>query len=124
MFSVTQEEFENYVADGLDALPARYQKNLNNVVIVVEDYPTPEQIRKQKLGHNKILLGLYEGIPLTARGNNYSGVLPDKISLFKIAIESLSNSKEQLIEQIKHTLWHEVAHFYGLDHIEIDKRDK
>jgi len=124
MFSVTQEEFENYVADGLDALPARYQKNLNNVVIVVEDYPTPEQIRKQKLGHNKILLGLYEGIPLTARGNNYSGVLPDKISLFKIAIESLSNSKEQLIEQIKRTLWHEVAHFYGLDHIEIDKRDK
>jgi predicted Zn-dependent protease with MMP-like domain len=124
MFSVTQEEFEKYVADGLDALPARYQKNLNNVVIVVEDYPTPEQISKQKLGPGRILLGLYEGIPLTSRGNNYSGVLPDKITLFKVAIESMSQSQQQLTEQIRHTLWHEVAHFYGLDHIEINKRDK
>ncbi len=123
MFQVTQEEFEKYVADGLDALPDRYQKNINNVVIVAEDYPSQEQIKKQKLRPGHVLLGLYEGIPLTSRGNNYSGVLPDKITLFKIAIESMSNTKAELIEQIRHTLWHEVAHYYGLDHIEIEKRD-
>lgn len=124
MFQVTQEEFERFVADGLDTLPERYQKNLNNVAIVVEDYPSQDQIKKQNLRPGHVLLGLYEGIPLTSRGNNYSGVLPDKITLFKIAIESMTNTRAELIEQIKHTLWHEVAHYYGLDHIEIEKRDK
>src|SRR5680860_126219 len=87
MFSVSQEEFEKLVADAMDALPEKYQKHLNNVVIVVGDFPTQEQLNKQKIGPHQTLLGLYEGIPLTSRGNNYSGVLPDKITLFKIPIE-------------------------------------
>lgn len=124
MYSVSQQEFEKIVAEGLDSLPERYQKNINNVVIVVEDVPTQEQLQKQKVKPGSMLLGLYEGIPLTARGGNYSGVLPDKISIFKRPIEMISNNFEELADQIKHTLWHEVAHYYGLDHIEIAKRDK
>ena len=86
MFKVTQQQFEDLVAVAMDALPKRYQKHLNNVVIVVEDLPSQEQRQKQKLGPHQTLLGLYEGIPLTSRGNNYSLVLPDKITIFKIPI--------------------------------------
>ena len=123
MFSVTQEKFEQYVADAMDALPECYQKNLDNVVVVVENTATPEQLKKQKVGPHQILLGLYEGIPLTGRGNNYSLVLPDKITLFKFPIEQMSSTEEELAEQIKHTLWHEVAHYYGLNHTDIRERE-
>lgn len=123
MFSVTQEKFEQFVADAMDALPERYQKNLDNVVLVVENTATPEQLKKQKVGPHQILLGLYEGIPLTGRGNNYSLVLPDKITLFKIPIEQMSSTEKELVEQIKHTLWHEVAHYYGLNHTDIRERE-
>lgn len=123
MYIISQKQFEKYVADALDALPERYQKNLDNVVVVVEDFATPEQLRKQKVGPYQTLLGLYEGIPLTGRGNNYSLVLPDKITLFKNPIERMSNTEKDLAEQIRHTLWHEVAHYYGLDHDDIRKRE-
>ncbi len=123
MFSVTQDKFEQFVADAMDALPERYQKNLDNVVVVVENTATPEQLKKQKVGPHQILLGLYEGIPLTGRGNNYSLVLPDKITLFKIPIEQMSSTEKELAEQIKHTLWHEVAHYYGLNHTDIRERE-
>jgi predicted Zn-dependent protease with MMP-like domain len=123
MFSVSEQQFEDLVASAMDDLPARYQKNLNNVVVVVEDLPTKEQMQKQKLGPHQTLLGLYEGIPLTSRGNNYSLVLPDKITLFKKPIEHMSTTLEELAEQIRHTLWHEVAHYYGLNHHDISKKE-
>lgn len=123
MFSVTQEQFEQFVADAMDALPERYQENLDNVVVVVENTATPEQLKKQNVGPHQTLLGLYEGIPLTGRGNNYSFVLPDKITLFKLPIEQMSSTENELVEQIKHTLWHEVAHYYGLNHTDIRERE-
>lgn len=123
MFVATQQQFEDLVADAMDALPKRYQKHLNNVVIVVDDFPTPEQLQKQNIGPHQTLLGLYEGIPLTSRGNNYSLVLPDKITIFKKPIEAISADAEELSEQIKHTLWHEVAHYYGLNHHDIRQKE-
>lgn len=123
MFIVSQQQFEDLVAVAMDALPKRYQKHLNNVVIVVDDLPTQEQRQKQKLGPHQSLLGLYEGIPLTSRGNNYSLVLPDKITIFKKPIEHMSSSLEELSEQIRHTLWHEIAHYYGLNHHDIRQKE-
>ncbi len=123
MFTVRQKDFEDYVAQALDALPGRYQKNLKNVVIVVEDDPTPEQLQKLRLTHGQSLYGLYEGIPLTRRGNGYSGVLPDKITIFKNPTENNVHDLNQLREQIRHTVWHEVAHYYGLSHIDISQRE-
>ncbi len=123
MYAVTQQQFEDLVAVAMDALPKRYQKHLNNVVIVVEDLPSQEQRQKQKLGPHQTLLGLYEGIPLTSRGNNYSLVLPDKITLFKTPIENMSTNLDELSEQIRHTLWHEVAHYYGLNHHDISQKE-
>jgi len=123
MFSVSQEDFETFVGEALDALPERYQKNLDNLVIVVEDLPTPEQREKLRLHDGMTLFGLYEGIPLTQRGNNYSFVLPDKITVFKRPTEASVTTLDELKEQIRHTVWHEVAHYYGLDHHDIDARE-
>lgn len=123
MYQVSQKQFEDYIADALDALPQRYQAKLNNVVIVAEDDPSDDQRRKLHLQEGSTLFGLYEGIPLTRRGGNYSGVLPDKITIFKNPTEARVDSEAALKEQIRHTVWHEVAHYYGLDHIDIHARE-
>lgn len=123
MFSVPQKQFEDYVADALDSLPQRYQDKLNNILITVEDEPSADQRTKLHLHEGVTLFGLYEGVPLTHRGGNYSGVVPDKITIFKIPTEASVNTDAELKEQIRHTVWHEVAHYYGLDHFEISKRD-
>ena len=105
------------ITRAMDELPQEYIKGLNNVAIVMADEPTEEQVVKMKLREQgKILLGLYEGIPLTQRGNGYTFVLPDKITLFKHSILRVVHNDQQLFEQIKRTLWHEIAHYYGLNH--------
>lgn len=123
MFTVNQKQFEAMIADALDALPQRYQDHLNNVVIVAEDEPSYEQRQKFHLYNGRTLFGLYEGIPLTRRGNGYSGVLPDKITIFKNPSQASANTLEELKEQVRHTVWHEVAHYYGLDHFDIGQRE-
>jgi len=108
----------------MDELPQEYIKGLNNVVIVMADDPTEEQKIKMKLREHTILLGLYEGVPLTMRGSGWSGMLPDKITMFKHSILRVVRDEEELFEQIKRTLWHEVAHYYGLSHKNMDDLQK
>jgi predicted Zn-dependent protease with MMP-like domain len=121
MMTLTDEEFDRLISKAMDELPQKYIKGLDNVAIVQADEPTPEQTIKMKLDNQHLLLGLYEGIPLTQRGNGYSFVLPDKITLFKHAIQAVSYDENGLFEQIKRTLWHEIAHYYGLGHGRIDE---
>lgn len=121
MKELSDEEFDRLITRAMDELPQEYIRGLDNVAIVYDDTPTEEQKIKMKLDNNHLLLGLYEGIPLTQRGGSYSFVLPDKITLFKYSILAVVNSEEQLFEQIKRTLWHEIAHFYGLDHDRMDQ---
>lgn len=113
---LTDEQFDALITKAMDELPQEYIEGLDNVAIVMADTPTPEQKKKMKLRENSILLGLYEGIPLTQRGAGYTFVLPDKITLFKHSILRVVNDEKALFEQIKRTLWHEIAHYYGLDH--------
>jgi len=117
----TDKEFEEMVNAGLEALPELYLSRLNNVAIVIDDQPDANQREKLKLRCHESLFGLYEGIPLTKRNNNYSLVLPDKITIFKLPLTHASKDKADLAEQVRHTVWHEVAHFYGLDHDQIHK---
>jgi predicted Zn-dependent protease with MMP-like domain len=112
---LTDEQFDSLITRAMDELPQSYIKGLDNVAIVMADDPTPDQRVKMKLD-GKLLLGLYEGIPLTKRGNGWSGMLPDKITLFKNQILAITHDDASLFEQIKRTLWHEIAHYYGLDH--------
>jgi predicted Zn-dependent protease with MMP-like domain len=118
---MTDAEFDVLITRAMDELPQKYIKGLENVAIVMADQPTPEQIYKMHIDNQHLLLGLYEGIPLTKRGANYSFVLPDKITLFKNPILTTVNNEAELFEQIKRTLWHEIAHYYGLDHDRIDQ---
>ena len=117
---ITDQEFDQLVTRAMNELPQEYITQLDNVAIVYADEPTDEQIERMKIDNNHLLLGLYEGIPRTQRGGNYSMVLPDKITLFKRPLLAITHTKEALLEQVKRTLWHEIAHHYGLDHDRID----
>ena len=121
MLQLTDEEFDRLITRAMDELPQKYIEGLDNVAIVQADEPTSEQKVKMKLDDHHLLLGLYEGIPMTQRGNGYSFVLPDKITLFKHSILAVARNETQLFEQIKRTLWHEIAHYYGLNHHRIDE---
>lgn len=116
MVNIPDKEFSKLIDEAMDELPDRYIKNMKNVAVTYDDLPTKDQIRQLKLRCDQSLFGLYEGIPLTKRGAGYNLVLPDKITIFKLPIMSASSSLAQLKAQIKHTLWHEIAHHFGLDH--------
>lgn len=113
---ISDYAFEALISRAMDELPQRFIEHLDNVAITYADDPTPEQLTKQGVRENQLLLGLYEGIPQTKRGAGYNLVLPDKITLFKNPILSLSWNEGDLYERVKRTLWHEIAHHYGLDH--------
>lgn len=118
--NLTDPEFDQLITRAMDELPQKYIKGLDNVAIVYADDPDEHQRKAAGLHEGGLLLGLYEGIPLTKRGAGYTFVLPDKITLFKNPILAVAHSPEQLFEQIKRTLWHEIAHYYGLGHDRID----
>jgi predicted Zn-dependent protease with MMP-like domain len=121
MKEISNDEFDSLITRAMDELPQEYIRGLDNVAIVMEDNPTTEQIKKMKIRDGTILLGLYEGIPLTQRGNGYTFVLPDKITLFKKSLLQVAQSEKELFYQVKQTLWHEIAHFYGLEHQQMDR---
>lgn len=122
MHDLTDEAFDALITRAMNELPQRYIAGLENVAIVMADEPTEQQRSKMKLDDQHLLLGLYEGVPLTQRGSGWSGMLPDKITLFKYPILAVSQTEAALFEQIKRTLWHEMAHFYGLSHADMDAR--
>jgi len=124
MIEMSDAEFDRIISEAMDTLPEKYMSRLNNVLITYEDEPSPEQREKLKLACNQTLFGLYEGIPLTQRGSGYNLVLPDRITLFKNPILHASSSLAAFKEQVRHTLWHEVAHYFGLDHDRIHELER
>ena len=83
--------------------------------------PTPEQIQKLRLLPGHSLFGLYEGIPLTSRNSGYNLVLPDKITIFRLPMLNYCKDEISLKKQVHKTVWHEVAHYFGLSHEAMDK---
>jgi predicted Zn-dependent protease with MMP-like domain len=120
-YDISDADFEAMVARALDELPKEQVIGLDNVSIVTQSRPDAEQVKKIRLRGDSLLLGLYEGIPLPRRTGNYSLVLPDKITIFKDEIIDFCHYKgaKDTFPAVKHTLWHEIAHFYGLDHPQI-----
>jgi predicted Zn-dependent protease with MMP-like domain len=105
--------FERLVVRALRRLPSDVRDMLDNVEIVVEDEPTAEQIGSYEDGDE--LFGLYEGTPLTARGSDYSLVLPDKITIFRRPIERACRTPEEMADEIRITVIHELAHHFGIE---------
>ena len=124
MNEFSDERFDALISRAMDELPQEYIRGLQNVAIVMADEPDDIQRKKSKLQPGHLLLGLYEGVPLTRRTGNEAGLLPDKITLFKYPILMVSRDEAALFEQIKRTLWHEIAHYYGLDHDRIDHLER
>ncbi len=110
-----RERFEALVMRALDNLPPEFQHRLENVDIVVEDWPTPRQLRQAKRSHPNQLLGLYQGVPQTRRGRGYGLVLPDKISIFQKPIEAHCRFGTEIEAKIEGVVRHEIAHHFGLD---------
>lgn len=106
----------------MDELPQEYIHNMHNVAIVMADAPDDQQRIKLKLRGDQLLLGLFEGVPRTLQTGNENGLLPSKITLFKYPILAVTRDEQGLFEQIKRTLWHEIAHYYGLNHNDMDER--
>jgi predicted Zn-dependent protease with MMP-like domain len=106
--TMDHQEYETIVQETIDALPDQIREQLKNVAIVIEAEAPP-----QKKG---VLLGLYQGIPLTAWGRESGPYIPDKISLFQDSIERVAKTPEDIPALIRETLWHEIAHFFGFDH--------
>ena len=109
-----REHFERLVRRAMGQIPDALSAYLDNVDLVVEDWPTREQLAGSGIEDGQYLLGLYEGIPLTER-YGYDMVLPDKITLFQKSIEAICSSDEELIEEARKTVLHEVAHHFGID---------
>ena len=106
---MTTEDFKKLVREALADLPTYFKKKMDNVQVVVGDWPSEE------IAKGKLLLGLYQGIPKPKRGINYSMVLPDKITIFKGAIEFLSRGDENTIKNlVVDTVRHEIAHHFGI----------
>lgn len=123
---MTDEDFEKLVAEGIDAIPKRFLERLDNVAIVTADAPTHAQLRTNDVPEGSTLFGLYEGIPLTSRGDFYGmgDVLPDKITIFKHPIVHEAEGDMELVRKIvRDTVWHEVAHYFGYDDDAIEERE-
>lgn len=116
MHDISDEDFGRLAGEALDSLPDKFLKYVRNVAIVYADEPTPEQRVKLQLRDDQTLFGLYEGIPQIDRGAGYNMVLPDKITIFKLPLFYSSHDEASLRENIRHTLWHEIAHHFGLNH--------
>jgi predicted Zn-dependent protease with MMP-like domain len=114
---MNNEDFEKLVLEGVDAIDKKFLDRLINVEIVIEDDPTPFQLEKIKL-HGALLFGLYEGVPLTKR-QSYGQVLPDKITIFKNSIERFYSNPEDIKKAVKNTVWHEIAHHFGMDEAQV-----
>jgi predicted Zn-dependent protease with MMP-like domain len=119
---VSDEKFEELLAEAIDNIPKPYIDHIQNVAFILEDEPTPEQRLKMRLRPDQTLLGLYEGVPLPVRGGAEK-TIPDKITVFKMPLLATSRDMADLRYNIGHTVWHETAHYFGLNHQKIDELD-
>ena len=104
MVDIEPDRFEEMVTTALDELPEELGRLMRNVAVTVEHDPGPPG-----------LLGLYEGIPLTSRTSDYAGVLPDRITIYRLAICAICRTEQEVADQVRHTVIHEVAHHFGID---------
>ena len=117
MIHVSEEQFQDLVEQAVARIPERFKSHLENVAFLVADEPSREQLERGGLLHGRgTLLGLYEGIPLPARGNGYNGVAPDVITVFRRPHLWIARDEAELERMVHQTVWHEVAHYFGLGH--------
>jgi predicted Zn-dependent protease with MMP-like domain len=103
MIEVEAERFEDMVTDALDGLPEELGGLMSNVAVTVQEDGGPRG-----------LLGLYQGVPLTRRTTSYAGAMPDRITIFRRAICAICDTEQEVVEQVRRTVVHEVGHHFGI----------
>jgi len=122
-----RKEFEKLVAEGFERLPQWVREKIRNVALLVENEPSKEDREAEGLGEDETLLGLYKGVPLTARGQEYGvgATMPDTITLYQLPIEDAAQEDGMPIAQVvTETIWHEFAHHFGMDEHEVREREE
>ena len=106
MLEMSPEDFDEAVGEALDGVPPELTRLMDNVALFVEDEPPPD---------DPDLLGWYDGTPLTERGWDYSGVLPDRISIYRNPILAICDDEDDVVDEVAITVVHEIAHHFGID---------
>ncbi|MEJ5221431.1 MAG: metallopeptidase family protein [Tepidiforma sp.] len=115
MSRIDRKTFRQLVREAVASLPPELLARVHNVDIVIESRPTARDRKLAGIGPNDLLLGLYHGIPLTHRGENYNLVVPDKISIYQEHIEAICETEDDIREQVRKTVLHELGHYFGID---------
>ncbi len=115
-----RQAFERLVHQALATVPEQFGKYLENVDVIVEDWPLPDQLAGHLVDDEDLLLGLYEGVPLTERAD-YLTVLPDRITIFQKSIEAICETNEQIVDEVRVTVVHEIAHHFGIDDARLEE---
>lgn len=127
MLEISDEQFDQIISRAMDDLVETHKTHMaaiKNLAIVYADEPTERQRQELQLLANETLFGLYEGVPLAHRQGAINNYPPDKITIFKNPMLAYVHTVAELEEQVRHTLWHEVAHYFGLNHEQIHKLER
>jgi predicted Zn-dependent protease with MMP-like domain len=117
-------EFEKLVEEAIKDLPEEIRVKMENVAIVTDNAPGPNQLKKMGVRRGDFLLGLYEGVPQNTWGKGFGGNLPDKITIFQESIENFSKNSEDIKKLVKIVVWHEIAHHFGFNEEEVRKLER
>ena len=109
-----RERFQGLVRKAVGSLPGEFRVRLENIDVVIEDWPSQAQLNSVRLGRGRMLLGLYQGVPLTKRGRCYGLVAPDKITIFQKPIEAECKDEAEVTAEIGRVVRHEIAHHFGI----------
>jgi predicted Zn-dependent protease with MMP-like domain len=120
---LSDEAFEQLVEEGIAAIPERFLRAIRNVAVVVEDEPSAEHRRQFRLGRTGMLFGLYEGVPVIEREGRHA-FLPDKIIIFKGPMLEFARTRAEVRELVKDTVWHEIAHHFGMAEHEVRRAER
>jgi predicted Zn-dependent protease with MMP-like domain len=118
-----RQEFEKLVLEALAKLPAEFQEHLQNLDVVVKWRPSPAERREAGGDSDDALFGLYLGVPLSERGAYYNMALPDKIVIYQEAHEQFFSSREEMVEELRKTVLHELGHYLGIDEDRLEELD-
>ncbi len=122
---ISQKRFEEIAQEAFDSLPGEFKQRVDNVQIVIEDYPSDDVLESMDVDREG-LLGLYQGVPLPHRGPWYGAhpVVPDKITLYKKNIEAVSATEQNVHDRIVEVLYHELGHYFGMDEAQVRRAMK
>ena len=111
---ISAKKFEALVVQALEQLPAFFKDQLQNIEVLIADWPTEEELEEAGLGPDELLLGLYQGIPLTERTSDYGLVLPDTITFYRGCSAEVCDTPEEIVREVQQTVTHEIAHYFGI----------